>query len=309
MAVRSTPLFRRADPCCYRRGAPGAFGFTLIELLVVIGIIAILAAIVLPSLARAKAQAKRICCLNNQRQMGITLQMYLSEFHRFPYFRATGVGYYSEYNPNHHPVVSWENMLEFYARQAPDPPSRYYDDPRAIDKLIFVATNNTYLCPSFDFAHWNFFFSFPDGNSSYSYNAFGVRPPSGDYRGVPVLGLGNSIYVGPEPSGRMIPAISESQLRVPSEMFAIADSRVFVDDGAWGVYGWSANDWMSCVDSASVRTNEVTTPRHGNGYNVLSCDGHVELIRREVLFRPARSAVRWNNDHEPHQELWEESDP
>ncbi len=111
-------------------------GFTLVEMLVVMGIIAILASMLMPALARAKAKGNQIKCLNHVRQLTLSLTMYASDHE-------------GQYPPRRMQPDAWPQRLKPYYR----------------DEKVLV-------CPSDRFGMVGFFADDQNPNRSYIINAF-----------------------------------------------------------------------------------------------------------------------------------------
>ncbi len=107
-------------------------GFTLIELLVVISIIATLASMMLPSLSRAKEKARTVTCINNLRQMGISIKLYTDDHN--DHYPPSEVG-----NKSTRQTIGGHDPI---ARLASD-----YPAARVRPLYTYVEPSEVYRCP------------------------------------------------------------------------------------------------------------------------------------------------------------------
>jgi len=116
-------------------------GFTLIELLVVIAIIAILAAMLLPVLAKAKEKARQISCISNLKQMGIALTMYVDDNNGF-----WPIASYTDANGN---SINWTKEVTSYLPQQGNQVTSLANQVFICPSTIYPNTTNltrTYAC-------------------------------------------------------------------------------------------------------------------------------------------------------------------
>jgi prepilin-type N-terminal cleavage/methylation domain-containing protein/prepilin-type processing-associated H-X9-DG protein len=241
--------------------------FTLIELLITLAIISTLAALLNVGIAKSKASAHSIVCKQNLAQLGAGLQLFISEFQRYPL------------NGPHNQLTNataadtnriWTRQLAHAGANIPQPPTGFL-------------TESLWRCPS---ARWTVAMqqANPAHFSDYGYNddkLSGAGPRDWQNK----FGL-QGHYA---PATDTYSAIAESEVTTPSDMIAIGDT-----------FEPNAILMRRSIETFAALSN--IRNRHRARATILFCDGHAESPTIQHLFEETTPAAlrRWNRDHQPH---------
>ena len=250
------------------RSLPQVKGFTLLELLVVFAILALLAALLLPAMAKARNQAQTAHCMSNLHQLGVALNLYTQDANAYPLATSNGI------------TGAWQPALR-----------------TVVPSLMFSCP--VQIIPS---THFIRIFNWTGGETSpyYGYNVFGAAcqgsPPYNP-------GLGGNVDLStasrtPTAANRVI---------IPAQMITMGDSPTFIDV-IFGVQPQTniPNQIYLAFPYVVPQFNFPGVGNwHGSNANLLFDDEHVQLAPQSYWIAATDQSRRlWNSDNQPHEEWW-----
>jgi prepilin-type N-terminal cleavage/methylation domain-containing protein/prepilin-type processing-associated H-X9-DG protein len=273
---------RSSSKSLFRAGrfAVGSKAFTLVELLVVIGIIAVLVAILLPALLRAREHAQRVQCASNLRQIGLAVLTYANDnkgFTPVSYRKLSG-----EYK------VSWSVGPNAFLNDPAAPPDMMkclLPPPWGASASKYLPNNDAFFCPS-DFIRRPFRSKLTvpgTGATVDGWGFFNVVPPGSNiamsywYHYYPVEGY---LSTGP-------------LFRWPTD---ITTDRIYAKHASEKAYlmdqGWIAGKPAEVANEKAFPFFHGTTFQT-KGLNALYLDGHVKFVEASRILPAVKAETMY----------------